>query len=167
MKSHIQTGRTTLRNALIALSVTLLSAAHATEGHNGIRFDMQKADVEKMGFVCRESTHEWARGEWRCKHMDMTGRAFSKNLERYELAFDKEGAMASISAYVIDPPRSLNGLIAIAQEIQGFYPSKSTQDLSPELFRYFRPDGSAAQVNYLQEARAVLITFFPKGSITS
>lgn len=91
-----------MKKYLAALSLLVLGSVHASEGHNGIRFDMKREDLEKMGFACRESTFATSKGEIRCAHMDMTGRAFSKNLERYEVSFNKEGVISSISANVID-----------------------------------------------------------------
>jgi hypothetical protein len=165
----IQSMRINMKKLLVALSVTLLGSVHATEGHNGIRFDMKKEDLERIGFVCRPSPTDAEPSQVVCNHMDMKGRAFSRNLERYRVTINKE-VIAYISASVFEPPRSLEGLMALAQDIKEFYPleyefSARFKELAPLTFRYYEPQGSGAQVTYLEYSRSVNITLYPKGSI--
>ncbi|WP_137916817.1 hypothetical protein [Hydrogenophaga sp. 2FB] len=139
-------------------------------GHNGIRFDMSRAEVERMGFVCRESTEAESSGNMRCVHMEMTGRAFSKDLERYKVDFDRNGAMTQIVVDLRDPPTNLSAINRLVLDIREFYPLeyKSPPEytrLMPFVYRYYESEGSGVQFGYFARSRSASMIFFPKGFI--
>ncbi|MDR7097619.1 hypothetical protein J2X09_005395 [Hydrogenophaga laconesensis] len=159
-----------MRRVAIALAVAVLGTAHAADGHNGIRFDMKREDLQRMGFVCRDSTEESTRGQVRCAHMEMTGRAFSKNLERYRVDLGPDGAILQILADLVDPPTTLGGMTNITDDMRLFYPIEHQfppeyRRLMPNVFRYSNSEGAGVQFGYFARSRTASIIFYPKGSM--
>jgi len=146
-----------------------VSKGGASGSHNGIRFDMKVPDLEKMGFMCRESSEQDSRGQMRCAHMEMTGRAFSRNLERYKVEFDKRGDISMITADFVETPRSVMEVVRIGSDIKEFYPIEHEFDAEfkkrfPLVFRYMNSDGAGIQFGYLQYTRRTAINFYPSGT---
>lgn len=106
------------------LLVAILSGCDSNSppvgGHNGITFNMNQKDVEKLGFVCKESKPD----DWfsvSCSHMAMTGRAFSHNIAEYSVTINRQdGKVCQIDAAFTDISK-LPDYMLISSKVTDFY----------------------------------------------
>ena len=119
-----------MKSLYAVLLVTMLygcgSDSVTVGGHNGITFDMNQKDVEKLGFVCKESKPD----DWfsvSCSHMSMTGRVFEHNTESYRLIINRQdGKVCQIDATFTDAS-NLPDYMLISTKVPDFY---STEEYS-------------------------------------
>lgn len=98
-------------------------------GHNGLNFDMNRRDIEKLGFVCKESSAE----EWfsfKCGHMDMVGQVFGHSTSSYDVLINRtDGKVAQISANFTDV-KKFSDFMEVSSRAEDFYPTKLLSSLS-------------------------------------
>jgi len=103
--------------------VTTSFYCHAIDGHNGIKFSMTQQQVEQLGFICNTSDNSEKSYLARCKHMDMTGAAFSVPTRNYEVTIGKDKRVSSIGADLVGV-RSLADYLELHTRISEFFPKK-------------------------------------------
>lgn len=96
---------------------------HAIDGHNGIKFNMNQQQVEQLGFICNTSDNSDKSYLARCKHMEMTGTAFSVPTRNYEVTIGKDKQVSSIGADLIGV-RSFTDYVELSIRISEFFPKK-------------------------------------------
>jgi hypothetical protein len=109
------------------LLATVLSGCNSNSvpggGNNGITFNMNQKDVEKLGFVFKESKPD----DWfsvSCSHMTMTGHAFSHNTAEYKVTINRQdGKVCEIDATFTDIA-TLQDYMLISSNVTDFYPTK-------------------------------------------
>lgn len=94
---------------------------HAIDGHNGIKFSMTQKQLEGMGFICNPETRPEIIAT--CKHMDMTGTAFSVPARNYKVEIGKDKRVAIIDADLVGN-RSAPDYRALISNISEFFPKK-------------------------------------------
>lgn len=125
-----------MRNKVATLSLTLVCiAAHAIDGHNGVRFTMNQGQVEKLGFICTKVDDDpTMRTVARCMHMDMKGAAFNTPTSNYIVSISTDGKVGSIASSFTEI-RTREDYSTLLNAVGIFFPKKDlyeTQHL-PEL----------------------------------
>lgn len=108
---------------LFILLATASCYSYALDGHNGIRFDMTQKQLESKGFICHPNNKEERLTIATCKHMDMSGVAFSLPTQNYEVQIGSDKRVAWIRAD-ISGIHSMADYIALVTNISEFFPKK-------------------------------------------
>ena len=93
-----------MRKFAVAVAVTLATTSlhcHAIDGHNGVKFSMTQQQVEAMGFMCNPHTKPDRSSLATCRHMDMTGTAFSVPTRNYAVVIGNDKRVSFIGADLI------------------------------------------------------------------
>ena len=113
-----------MKNFVFAVLLATTSLyCHAIDGHNGIKFSMTQQQLEGMGFICNPNTKSERSSFATCKHMDMTGAAFSVPTRNYEVEIGSDKRVSSIRADLVGI-RSTADYLALLTNISGFFPKK-------------------------------------------
>ena len=148
-----------MNKIFIGFTLLIVScSAFAIDGHNGILFEMTQAQIESKGFICNPTTI----GEkvvTRCKHMDMTGVAFSVPTNNYEVQIGADGHVDSIQSDLLGI-RSTADYLALLGNISGFFPAKDeSRNLHSQgvMMDWWRANnGAAISVFYSSGVRGIL-----------
>ena len=126
--SNIQKALGKMENAPIKDSTPTIETGEvaksgAVDGHNGIKFEMTQNQLENKGFICNPSSEFFATSIAKCKHMEMTGVAFSVQTRNYTVYIDNDNRVAVILADLVGL-RSLEDYFSLLTNISGFFPKK-------------------------------------------
>ncbi len=127
----------------IAIGIAVISfTAQAIDGHNGIKFDMTKKQVEEKGFFCNPPKRPDPLVIAECHHMDMTGVAFGIPAKDYEVRIGTSNRVDEIKAELIGL-RSLSDVIELHQKIEKLFPTKDEAGTHSEKGMYTRDEWRA------------------------
>lgn len=158
------------KSALLSIAIacmTVLTCAHAMDGHNGIQFDMSQKEVEAKGFVCNPPKEKIDHILSLCAHMDMTGVAFGDPTKDYSIVIGPSGKVDQISA-VFANTANVSDYVSLSAKIVNFFPNKhepSTMHESHVMTDEWRAhDNSAAVLTYLRACHSPQLS--PKTDLT-
>lgn len=112
------------RLAYIALATVCCSYAIASDGHNGIRFDMTQKQVEAKGFVCNSTAEVTSSVIAQCRHMDMTGVAFGFPTKDYRVSIGRTKRVDMIGAD-FSARIGTADYFSLHEKIAHFFPTKN------------------------------------------
>lgn len=92
------------------------------DGHNGIKFDMTQKQLESKGFICNPEPKP-DMTITKCKHMDMTGVAFSVPTQNYTVHIGRDNHVAIISADLVGV-RRYEDYTHLLNTVSEFFPTK-------------------------------------------
>ena len=122
-------------------------------GHNGITFDMNQENVEKLGFVCKESKPD----DWfslSCSHMAMTGRALNHSTAEYRVTINRQdGKVCQIDATFTDIAK-LSDYMLISSKVTDFYSTKVHSNVI----------GSQYDTMWIDKNKARLVLYYSGGA---
>ena len=97
-------------------------------GHNGISFQMDRKQVESLGFKCKEAKAD-AWFSFSCQHMDMTGRAFGYDTLKYSVLINREdGKVAQVGAAFANLNK-LSDYHSLSMRVKEFFPNQEFSSL--------------------------------------
>ncbi len=113
-----------MKKFVFAVALATMSLyCHAIDGHNGIKFSMTQQQVKGMGFICNPNTGTERLSLATCKHMDMTGVAFSVPTRNYAVEIGNDKRVSSIRADLVGV-LSTADYLDLLTNISRFFPKK-------------------------------------------
>lgn len=109
--------------ACIAIAAICSSPTIASDGHNGIRFDMTQKQVEAKGFVCNPPEEKKSDVVAECQHMDMTGVAFGFPTKDYRILIGSTKKVDMIGAE-FSGRVGTEDYFSLHRKIEHFFPKK-------------------------------------------
>ena len=108
----------------IAVAAISSSLAIASDGHNGIRFDMTQKQIEAKGFVCNPPEEKTPDVIAECQHMDMTGVAFGFPTKDYRILIGPTKKVDMIGAE-FSGRIGTEDYLSLHRKIEHFFPKKN------------------------------------------
>lgn len=101
------------------------SLTWAVNGHNGIKFDMTKKQIEAMGFSCvvpEDGTKDYLS---ECRHIEMSGNVFGFGTNNYKVKIGLNKRVATISADLLGI-RTSEQYLELLVKVRDFFPVEDT-----------------------------------------